>query len=135
MLNRFKTALYNVVGSFDPGDGGTLGGLGPGVTSGLPTSAVTGRALTGSSKDRVNMFFSLTFLPFLVESQVTIADYFSSSSPFTPPQLLFSTLHWVCVFLHACVTLVIHNKFLVYTFTSHFGCYDIFLAYTKTPSL
>ncbi|XP_050699481.1 protein phosphatase 1H-like isoform X2 [Eriocheir sinensis] len=52
MLNRFKTALYNVVGSFDPGDGGALGGLGPGVTSGLPTSAVTGRALTGSSKDR-----------------------------------------------------------------------------------
>lgn len=38
MLSRFKTALYNVVGSFDPGEG-SLGSLGPGVTSGLPSAA------------------------------------------------------------------------------------------------
>ncbi|KAG0722016.1 Protein phosphatase 1H [Chionoecetes opilio] len=52
MLNRFKTALYNVVGSFDQGEGGAMGGLGPGMTSGLSTNSVGGRALTGSSKDK-----------------------------------------------------------------------------------
>ncbi|MPC39216.1 protein phosphatase 1H-like isoform X1 [Portunus trituberculatus] len=52
MLNRFKTALYNVVGSFDQTEGGALGGLGPGVTSGLSTSSLSTRSLTGSTKDK-----------------------------------------------------------------------------------
>ena len=55
MLNRFKTALYNVVGSFDQGEGGALGGLGPGVTSGLPTSSIGTRSLTGSSREKVGV--------------------------------------------------------------------------------
>ncbi|KAK8737254.1 hypothetical protein OTU49_004409 [Cherax quadricarinatus] len=51
MLNRFKTALYNVVGSFDPGDG-TLGGLGPGVTNNLPTAAGVARTGVSSSSSK-----------------------------------------------------------------------------------
>lgn len=60
MLNRFKTALYNVVGSFDPGEG-TLGGLAPGVTASLPSSGIATRAsvLTGGGRDRVSRIFIL----------------------------------------------------------------------------
>lgn len=54
MLSRFKTALYNVVGSFDPGDGATTP-LGPAVTSGLPTASggIRTGLLPGNSKEKV----------------------------------------------------------------------------------
>ncbi|KAK4309243.1 hypothetical protein Pmani_003132 [Petrolisthes manimaculis] len=53
MLSRFKTALYNVVGSFDPGDGATSS-LGPGVTSGHASSSggIRTGLLPGSSKEK-----------------------------------------------------------------------------------
>ncbi|XP_066967970.1 protein phosphatase 1H [Macrobrachium rosenbergii] len=58
MLSRFKTALYNVVGSFDPGEG-SLGSLAPGVTSGLPSTAGvvrTAQALQNSLRDKSARF-------------------------------------------------------------------------------
>ncbi|XP_071514535.1 protein phosphatase 1H [Panulirus ornatus] len=65
MLNRFKTALYNVVGSFDPGDG-TLGGLGPGVTSSLPSAAgVVRTGVIGSSLREKSLQFPYTRPHFL----------------------------------------------------------------------
>ncbi|KAK7077535.1 Protein serine threonine phosphatase activity protein [Halocaridina rubra] len=54
MLSRFKTALYNVVGSFDPGDG-SLGNLAPGVTAGLPSASGvvrTAQALQNSLREK-----------------------------------------------------------------------------------
>lgn len=61
MLNRFKTALYNVVGSFDPGDG-ALGGLGPGVTSSLPTAGGVVRTGVISSSLREKVIFILEYV-------------------------------------------------------------------------
>ncbi|ROT61913.1 Protein phosphatase 1H [Penaeus vannamei] len=51
MLSRFKTALYNVVGSFDPGES-NVGALGPGVTSTLPTASGVSRSASQSSSSR-----------------------------------------------------------------------------------
>lgn len=58
MLSRFKTALYNVVGSFDPGES-NVGALGPGVTSTLPTASGVSRSASQSSSSREKVIWSI----------------------------------------------------------------------------
>ena len=55
MFNKFKSAIYNVVGSFDTGEAGALG---PGVTSGLPPQSLAGippNPVTGAFRDKVGL--------------------------------------------------------------------------------
>ncbi|CAL4067880.1 unnamed protein product, partial [Meganyctiphanes norvegica] len=77
MITTFKSAIYNVVGSFDPGEG-SLGNLAPGLTAALPPSAPT-RPGPGSGGKEKGLRFPYTrphFLQLNTEDEVQVtADH------------------------------------------------------------
>lgn len=83
MLNRFKTALYNVVGNFDPTDGGSINNLGTvSLSTGVQNipSVIRQNSIQGKEKVRFNTHFpNVLFVSSNAFSFVCLLFYFVSA--------------------------------------------------------